>query len=330
MIRAMRRASINSLTFIRNATARYVGGVLLLLSVGVAGQLAVSRGFHVLGIPEGIISNLSEAFLVSGIIAALVDPYMKRRMQDDTAWGAIFGYLNPSAPKGLRTVIQEIASTRRYSIKSLWTAHFSWLDESKSVLALKLEAVSTEINLDVEPYRPTGRAWVLASIHGHQTEYLHYSLTCPQHFDSVHLSGGELEPYVVVQDDRSIYIETNRLVGSRCVPSNAVFETTRTARMYRHASGYVPLHHGRYIEELSVCLTGPALADLDVIISRPSERTHTAPSEWQRPASAVVTPFREILGHVAPGQVTLLSWGPAKRPHPEIGRTAEAQGLSHN
>ena len=65
-----------------NATARYAGGVLVLFVFGVIGVWIAQ--VHLAGdpTPRVLLEAFSEAALVSSVLAILVDPYLKRRLQD--------------------------------------------------------------------------------------------------------------------------------------------------------------------------------------------------------------------------------------------------------
>jgi len=296
----------------KSAAVRYVGGVLLLLTLGIAGELVASLLLEPGSASQELVRGLSEAALVSALLAALVDPYLKRRLQDDSGWGAVFGYLNPKAPPELREALRELADCRRYYTESAWTAHFAWHNNEKTILIVTLECTNTGINLDSKPYKPNGRPWVLASCDGCRTEYLRYTLSCPGHFPPLDAKDVSLTPYVVRQEDGSIYVEEGRLVGHRAIPPGVSFETLKAARMYRHANGYVPIHHAKFVDRLPFTLTGPALKDLELTVAHPRQEGRRFPEEWKRLATAVANPETRSLGRVTPGQVTLLSWSPAK------------------
>jgi hypothetical protein len=283
----------------------------LLLALGVVGELVGHKLLDNASIGQSIVLGLSEALVISGLLALIVDPYLKKRIQDESGWNAVFGYLNPHAPSGLRDAIQELATCRQYHKRTHWSAAFAWNDADKAILTVTLEVRNTGIVLDPEPYKPAGRLWVLASTSGYQSEYLRYSLSCPDNFDSIDLSGEELQQYVVVLDDRSIYVDEERAVDGREIPPNVSYENLKKARMYRQPIGYIPLHHGIFGEHLSIELKGPALADLDINVAHPRREGRQLPAEWKRLAGDTANPGTRDFGRVVPGQVTLLSWSPS-------------------
>lgn len=313
----LRKAVVFTASAARNATTRYVGGVLLLLAVGAFGVWLTQA--HLTRNPglRALVQALSEAALVSGVLAMLVDPYLKRRLQTDSGWGALFGYLNPRAPRQLREAIQELATCKRYYTKAAWTISFAWHDRPEAILAITMEVVRTGYNVGPEPYRPNGRPWVLASTHGYQTEYLRYALSCPGHITTIDLSGVALQPYVRTHDDRSVYLEEAHIVHGRAIPLDARFESTNCARMYRHAAGYLPLHYETFIESLTFTVTGPALADLYVRVQHPRHDKRNRPAEWKRMPADTSSPAVTTFGRATPGQVTLVSWGLASEEHDE-------------
>jgi hypothetical protein len=149
---------------------------------------------------------------------------------------------------------------------------------------------------------------MLASTHGYQTEFLRYALSCPGHISTVDLRGADLQPYVVTQNDRSVYLEEGQLVRGRAIPPDARFESINRTRMYRHASGYIPFHYENFFESLSFTLSGPALNDLYVRVQHPRQDKRSLPAEWKWLPSKVSSPAVQIFGRATPGQVSLLSW----------------------
>src|SRR6266508_2602602 len=85
-----------------NATVRYAGGIFVLLGFGIAGRLLSVAYLSPESIFRVVVVGLSDALLVAGMLAIVVDPYLKRRFQEGSGWDAVFGWLNPKAPKELR------------------------------------------------------------------------------------------------------------------------------------------------------------------------------------------------------------------------------------
>jgi hypothetical protein len=303
------RAAIARVRF-GSARVRYVLGVFSLFIFGGLGEYLGHVFIVNDSIGYTIILGLSEALLISGILALAVDPYLKKRIQDESGWNAVFTYLNPKAPKSLREEIQELTTFVRYHKKTLWSAHFEWLESAeKKILSVTLEARNTGIVLGSESYEPSGKPWVLASTSGHKSEYLRYALSCPDHFEWVDLAGPALQAYVVEQSDNSIYLDEAAVVAGRSVPSGCSYENTRKTRMYRQPVGYIPLHHGTFGENFQVELSGPALPDIEVTVAHPRREGLLKPDEW-RVKSPDALPCRKEFGRVMPGHVTLVSWSP--------------------
>jgi hypothetical protein len=316
-----------------DASARYAGGVFFLLALGVLGELAGAKYLGPNTIPHNLVQGFSDAFLVTSVLAILVDPYLKRRMQHESGWSALFGYLNPNAPEGLREALKDLAVCQRYYTNAAWTLSFAWHDEAKKVLAVTMEVTYTGINIDLKAYRPSAKPWVLASTDGHQSEYLRYALNCPGHIQPVDVRGDDLEPHTIYQDDGSVCIDIGRLARGRAIPPGAHFNIVQTARMYRHANGYVPLQHDRYIEKLPLTLTGPALKDLDVRVTHPREEGRRVPAEWKRLAGSSRNPESRTFGRATPGQITLISWYLANNKNHTASATSDEQAaevLSHD
>ncbi|MFJ1975280.1 hypothetical protein ACIO93_42415 [Streptomyces sp. NPDC087903] len=285
-----------------------MSGVLLLFILGITGEVAAAQHLSFWIISEELISGLGEAFLVSGILAVLVDPAMKRRMQDESAWGAIFGYLNPAAPEGLREAVREIVKPRSYVKRCHWDAKFKWHDEPAGepapvprVLVIELGIYAESVNLDPKrKYEITGTRWVLGSIPGKKTEYLECAMTCSEgDFPPLVESGEKLQAYVEPRDDGTLVLDAGKLAKGWIIPPAASWSDARKAKMFRNSSGYIPLHNRSYAEEITVTVSGAALCDLQISVTVPS-RDFYEPLEL----SENKVHFR---GN-APGQLILLSW----------------------
>ncbi|MFD4412175.1 hypothetical protein [Streptomyces sp. NPDC058476] len=284
----------------------YAIGVLLLFILGIAGEVSAAHHVSFWGVSEELVSGLGEAFLVSGILAVLVDPLMKRRMQDDSAWGAIFGYLNPAAPEGLRKAVREIVKPRSYVKQCRWEAKFEW-HESRKVLAIELGISAALVNLDPKKrYKITGPRWVLGSIPGHETKYLEFTMTCPAgDFGQLSKRGDELDSYVEKRDDGTLLLDVGELAKGCTIPPSASWSDTRKAVMYRSSSGYVPLHTRSYAEDLTVTVSGTALRDLRVYVTAPSREPY-GPLKLRE--NGKTQSFEVRLQENVPGQLILLSW----------------------
>ena len=302
----------------------YIVGVLLLFLLGVAGEVATAYRVRILSIPEGLISSLGEAFLVSGILAVLVDPLMKRRMQDDSAWGAIFGYLNPAAPEGLRKAVREVVEPRSYAKQSRWEVKFEWYGKGKEVIALEVDYSATFVNLDPKKgCRLTGLRWVLGSIPGHETEHLEFIVTCPaSDFGALIRRKEELDPYIDRRGDGAILLDAGRLLKDCIIPPKASWSEVRKAVMYRNSSGYLSLHNQSYVEDLTVAVSGAALRDLEFYVTAPN-RGSVPLMNWDGGATQS---FETHLKENAPGQLILLSWGLPRREFPDR-RSADGESI---
>ena len=297
----------------KNATVRYSGGVLLLLILGMLGLLLGEAGLSQGSAPYVLMHGLSEAAVITALLAVLVDPHLKRRIQNESGWDAVFGYLNPKAPGELREALQELALCHQYYMRSAWSVEFAWQDDAKTVLAVTIEVLQTGINLERGQYKPNSKPWVLASREGFQSQYRRYALTCPGQILPLDARGDALTKCVSTQKDRSIYVDEACLVGNRAIPSGETFENIKEARMFRHATDFVPLHHSKFIEKLFVTIQGTALSDLDITVSHPRHEGRRLPAEWKWIADDRRSSNTHQFGRATPGQVTLLSWSPARR-----------------
>lgn len=297
------------ITFFKNATVRYVGGVLFLLLLGAFGQVLGYAYFQEGTFERSLSLSFSEAALVSAILAMLVDPFLKRRIQDEAAWSGVFGYLNERAPQGLRKALRELATCSVYSPRTTWTLTFDWENAEHSILTLTVDVNSTNENIGRKAHKLDGKLWMLGSTAGYQSRYLRYRVSCPGVIDSVDLLEDELQEFISFENDGTIVVDEARASKQQSIPPGKTFEIVKRACMYRHVNGHIPLHHGKFGEHLKIVLQGNAFEAIDVRVSHPDhpERGNT-PTERHHTAAMRPTPFVTHFQRITPGQVTLVSW----------------------
>lgn len=81
---------------------------------------------------------------------------------------------------------------------------------------------------------------------------------------------------------------------------------TPRARMYRHATDYVPLAHGSFTLACDLELSGPALEELTVSAFTP-KRSQPDDQEWVFRAGEG-DPRKFTWYNVTPNQTTIVSW----------------------
>lgn len=295
----------------RNATGRYVGGVLLLLAGGLAAEVFGHLLLDETSFWYALTTGIGEAFLISAILATLVDPFLKRRMQTESAWSGIFSFLNSQAPEGLREAIRDLAECKVYYSRTTWTLAFEWFDKAEGILAVTIDIRSTGRNISKEPYKLNRKAWLLASTTGYQSKYLRYAVSCPGKITSIDATTDELKDHITIQDDGSLTVDEASLSAGQAIPPGSTFEMIKRACMYRHQNGYIPLHHGKFGENVEIKLTGSAIADIDIRVAHPMFDGHSILTERRRPAASEPAADSAKFLRVTPGQTTIVSWKPA-------------------
>lgn len=293
-----------------SAAVRYVAGVVVLLGLGAYGEFYGHTHYEDGSTAKSVILGLSEAFLISGILTLLVDPFLKRRIQDEAAWSGIFGFLNEKAPRGLRKALRELAVCKVYFTKTTWNLCFEWDNVLPDVLSVTIDVRSTGENISREKHKLDAHLWVLASTTGRESEYLRYGVSCPGEFDAIDALHPKLAQYITTQNDGSLVLDEAGVTDGAFIPPQKKFELTKTARMYRNKNGYVPLHHGKFGENLLITLDGAALDDIDVRISHPAQEGRKKPYERKHKASRNNKPQTYHFRQITPGQVTIVSWKP--------------------
>lgn len=298
-------------SWLKNATVRYVGGVFILLIFGASGIGLSHSYFESNSFQYALIAGISEALIVSALLAAIVDPYLKRRMQSESAWDGMFGFLNNKAPIELKEALRELAESKVFLTQTVWKLTFDWCDRAAGIIMLTIEVQSTCQNIGRAPHKLEGEGWILASTTGYESRYLRYAVSCPGEIRAVDATGETLAKHTIVKDDGSVSVDEAGICGNQSIPAGKPFDTVKKARMYRHMNGYVPLHHGKFGVKFRVILAGDALDGIDVRIAHPT-RIRSKPYEGRRVASKQPRNETFKFDRVMPGQVTLVSWKAAE------------------
>jgi hypothetical protein len=289
-----------------NATVRYVGGVLLLFLGGVFGEVAGNLWLGDAAFAHGLVLGVSEAAIVSAVLTVLVDPFLKRRLQQESAWRGVFGLLAVDPPASFRKTFAELADCRVFFSETTWTLTFDWIDATtKEFLCLTMKVQSEGKNISREPHKLEGEAWVLAStanLPDRHSRYTRYAVSCPGHIAPIDLSEAEMTPHAKTNSDGSVSLDEWILSRRQSIPPGEPFEMTREAVMYRHANGHVPLQHGKFGDKLKIILQG------DVRVLHPSMEGRKRSFERRRDASSRRNPDEKTFSPITPGQVTIVSW----------------------
>src|SRR6266568_1837090 len=89
------------------------------------------------------------------------------------------------------------------------------------------------------------------------------------------------------------------------------FNINRSAKMYRHSSGYVPLMRSSFEVLFKLEIDGPALRDLKVAVFHPKG---AGDQYWNFDGRKASQPARNEWRNVTPGQATIVSWSVVGQP----------------
>lgn len=259
-----------------------------------------------------VLPALAEAMFIATVIATIVDPYIKRRFAAEVGDGMFWAILNPDAPEDQRRAVARLASSRViYEVVS-WTVDVSWANEDESVVKLEFEVATSGKSFQREGYRPSGRAYVLPSIEGFQTEYLEYRFSGsgvgPKSGIEVNLTqaeGRSIQKYVMRKSDGRVELDQSKIL-EEIVPMNAAvayaghFHCTRRVRIFRHPHGFFPLVNLNMVRESEILVTGPAAKALSFSLLDAVAGTFT-----DLPSSARL-PLESLDGK----RLLILSWSP--------------------
>jgi hypothetical protein len=263
-----------------------------------------------------VLRSVAEGLFVAFILAATGDYYLRVKLAQDSirqgvksAIAETFGFLDPSQPPELAAAVQEFASGRIFLTATNWKMKFDWHDREQGVLVITLTVQSNGRCLRLDGYLPSGETWVLESTLDYKSDFLRYTLQCPQAGIDVDESEEDLAPYCRRADGRVLLdrdrVLANRLTASQRVTYRSDFNRTVAARMYRRTPGYVPLTHTHFSIVFGLEITGDAVEDLSFTAFHPKSDDDQS---WQFVGRAESRPVRHQWRNVTPGQATIVSW----------------------
>lgn len=291
----------------------------------LAALLVISLGSYTLaftvwtdGVASEALHSVGEGMLVAVVLGAAGDFYLKYRLAEDsvrrgveTAISETFGFLSPAQPRGLKSAVKEFASARLYAKLTEWQATFDWEDRSAGILSVTLTVSNNGCSLYDDGYLPTHELWELQSTMQYRTSYLRYCLHSPECEISVDCDELTLRNYVSTQNNRLVLDQAqllrDTLGSSSGLKHGAHYHSSRSTKMYRHASGHIPLMHSNFEIKCTLDIDGDALDDLkiDVFQSKSADNYH----EWRFIGRKADRPMHCEWSNVTPGQATIVSWG---------------------
>ncbi|WP_369231695.1 hypothetical protein AB5J56_08730 [Streptomyces sp. R21] len=287
-----------------------------LLLVPAVISYAVSRYWLDGGEFHNAAAALGESFLVAAVLAVSGDFYLKYKLYEAAERkslgqqvGEMFGFLDPNQPQQLQDAVMEFSEGKSYLRSSHWHVAFDW--EGPDVLRLNITVIQDGRSIGRDGLRFIKPPWILRSVDGFPSAFTYYGLSCPQ--SRVRVDEGEevIRSYALPfrEDDSRVSLNQARLIAEKS-PQEVIarghdFTARRSARMYRHATDYVPLSHGAFAIDVHLELSGSALQDLTVSAFTPKSSV----GDQERVFQAAEGGTREVVWHnVTPNQATIVSW----------------------
>ncbi len=267
-----------------------------------------------------VLRALGDALFVAFVVAVIGDLYLRVRLAEDSVRrgvrGAItemFG-LSEAAPDELQSAVQEFARAEIYTKEAKWRIHFEWKDRERGILEIILTMEKSQCALR-NNYLPSDELWTLDSTLDYESEYLNYSLHCPPARINVNETAPRLGDYCRRKKGRLV-LDQARLLADRLDQSQRIqykqeFNINRSAKMYRHSSGYVPLMRSSFEVLFKLEIDGPALRDLKVAVFHPKG---AGDQYWNFDGRKASQPARNEWRNVTPGQATIVSWSVVGQP----------------
>jgi hypothetical protein len=265
---------------------------------------------------KDITHSIAEGALVSFVLAATGDYYLRVRLAEDSvrrgvrnAISETFGFLDPAQPEALQSAVREFASSRVYLHTAEWRIRFDWEDRGQEILRVSTNVHSNGRSLYRDVYVPPGTTWVLDSTEPYRSRYLRYSVQCPQAGIDIDEPEDALQRYCTRRGGR-LLLDRGQLLRDHLPPGRKIlygfdFNRTTSAVMFQRSTGYVPLTHSSFVIDLGIELSGNALQDLAITVFLPGR---SGDDDVRLMDAATDQPFRYRWQNFNPGSTMILSW----------------------
>lgn len=217
-----------------------------------------------------LFASLSEALVISLVIAFVVEPYTRRRYVHEITSDAIWGFLNPNSPLEYRQVLGRLAASDFLYGDATWHLSLDWLNTDKAHIRVRIRFVGIGKNISIKPSQIRGEAWVLSSTDGYASAFESFRLSAPaaritKQYDARQLAAKVRQK----EDDGTLFLDKGDLTGGVAIPSQFEFEYEICTSMTRHSIGYVPLVYSHPAMVNRMTIAGTAVPDLVVRVMSP-------------------------------------------------------------
>ncbi len=245
--------------------------------------------------------SLAEALIISLIIAAVVDPYIKAKFTGDATTSAALNAISPNAPSDLKQAFAPLLRPRHYSKLTNWLVSFDW-ERSEEVLRVTVRAVTTGRILGPKKFSPlSGASFILGSTDGYESRLTYWRFQVFSSGIDEEKTERELAALCKRHPDGRVTLDERKLYGGLLEPETE-YTKTKEGVMYRRTSGYLPLWTSTTTVRSRYTISGSALRDLDIEFLLRSDVIIPKQSQVE---SKVEISNNELL---VPGTCALVTW----------------------
>jgi hypothetical protein len=223
------------------------------------------------------------------------------------------GFLDPTQPRPLQEAVKAFGKQPYYAHDVSWKLTFDWKDETKTVVRVLVSEHHTAHNLDPDGLVPTGKAWVMESTFGEESNFLAYRMECAQaRIGNVDLQGKDIAPYLLRGRHGGVELDLDKLWRAkgkgRRIEYGMDYSVALQTQLFRDTSSSLPLTLSMFAISLSVEFSGNALRDLSFSLLVP--RSGQGPQQWRFVGRDTGGYIQNDWRSVTPWQAIILSWWP--------------------
>jgi hypothetical protein len=264
---------------------------------------------HVLWGPDELTYGFGEAFLIAGVLAALVDPVVQAQFAKDWGRDLYWAIFSPNAPLEFRDALQGLASPEGYLESAIYEIEFTYNDPAggNRFLDVKWTTWTKGVVLDRRGYVMGGRVFVVSRHDGTPSTYTYWSFESGDR--KTWADEAKLAKAVTVDSSGRTILDQSRLRIEGGVPFEGTYSVERRFETSRWPADHLSLFQQRVVLAQTILLKGSALGELNFSITQVGSSAELTLTEVKEPDDVIELTCD--VDHVAfPGQAILLQWKP--------------------
>ncbi len=265
--------------------------------------LSVTRWDEADSVAHKLTSSLWQSGIVVIVVTLIIEPYSRRRYLEESASDLIWAFANPGVPPEYKAAISGRISERIIVRKASWQVVLKWTDPSRSVLCVQLSVHIFGTNYDIRPREVFKPTFLVSSIDGYDSAFVDWHFQIDADGVSQRLGEAALVGHVEQREDGSYQLNENELWPDPIAPG-ASFSRSKTSRLFRHATGDVPLMHVFPILAASIVIDSADAPGVSVSVLHRGKSIRHESQGGQRELT-----FDNV---VLPGEAFLITWRPTE------------------